>query len=223
MSNSYFDTITPDKLTEAKRKGKYEIASELRRAEVLRAVGGNLSGAYVTKRIEDKILAAIPGANRIYLHKRSYCDYIELAVYFREIATNENPVEVTICTAENRRIDGEKLLADAEKIEASARAKQANMAALDEAAEIYNSLAERYARIYEILDDFLYESIPYADYALKNRFQDLSIPERLSDPEAPQEAPEASAPVREPIPLPVRPVERFTMDEFIARAAGSET
>lgn len=202
MSNYYFDRLTPDKIQQAREHALKNISQERRRASALRAIAEKLPNAYVTKRIEDKLLNAIPGATRVYLRNPSYtCGNVSLGIYY-ESSRYDDSIEINLCPAENRRIDAESLIACADNVDKETDEQEAKLAHLEEAAAAYNRLADQYARIYNVLYAFLYSSIPNADYDLERKYRN----EPFEDPTVP----------RKPLLLPVRPDGSYTLDEFAA-------
>lgn len=221
MHTDYFDIINPEKLEETKRKVKGRITKGLRCASVLRAIADNLDGAYITKRLEGKLAAIIPGASRVYLSHDKWSDYIDIHVEYPDCVRYDDQISLRICKTDTRRIEGDSLRGNAEMIEEEAAGKQRSLDNLDAAVEIYNNLADCYAKISHVLEDCLYGEVPYADYNLKKKYKDdLFTDPAAVPPKNLQVVPQHTAP-KDPVPLPVRPVETYTLEEFTALVSGS--
>ena len=208
MSDRYMDTISPEMLAGAKKKGECEIMTARRRAAAMRIIAENLDGAYVTKRIIEKLKPIIPAADAFYLSSREYSDYVYLHIGYPEDGYTRDYDEITICDKETRRVNAENLNKSAAREEDEANEKQTLLDNLDAAAAEYNTIADRYAQIFKVLEPFMYGNIPYADYQLKERYKDMPLADLFADPEA--------SALPDPIPLPVNTATRYTMDEFIA-------
>ena len=203
MSNYYLKALTPEKISEAKKNGEYDIRQARRRAEAARAIAGSMDNAYVTKRILDKLTALIPNVKHIYLNARNYA--IELNISYLDSTRYSDDIFIPLCKPETRRIDAQKLLKDAEMYEAEAREKEENLARLDAAVEYYNDVADRYARVYNVLKSFLYGDLPYPDYNLEKKYE--------------KEPFDAPVPLPDPVPLRVLPPAGYVPEKM---AAGSE-
>jgi len=211
MSRS-MSIIQPENLAAAKEKGGFRLRQERRRASTLRALGENLDGAYITKRLEPKLAAMFPDARRVYLSAESFTDWVVLNVAYPDVDSYDDYIQVRMCRANERRLDGKSMLEQAEQAEADLRRRESRFSLLDEAAAAYNSLADSYAKLWPYLKDFLYNDVPGADYCLAEQYKDEPFPAR-----------QTSAPLPDPIPLPVQtsaPL-RFTFEEFAAMVSGS--
>ena len=210
MSNHYnMDRITPEMIEKKKLEAANENKKELRRAQAMRAVAENMDGAYITKRVEEKILSLIPDAERVFMYQPSYGDYVELSVSYPDTRNYGDGVSFRLCDTSNRRLNGKELLESAAKIEAKQEKNQRILEHLDEIAAAYNDLADQYARIYPALYDFFYDDVPYADYDLHRKYKEDDPLSFL-----------APAPAAENV-VPLQPVEipRYTLEEFMALAA----
>ena len=202
--------LRPETVSEGKEKGSFRILQDVRRASILRVLAKNLDGAHITKRLEPKILSMIPDAQRVYMVKETFTDFVELNVVYPDHNCYDDFIHIRLCRASERRLDGKALLEKAEQIEHDVRTRQQHLLMLDTAVTVYNDLADRYAQIYAVLSDFLYNDVPSADFELSHRYytEPVNLPALL---------PSSAAP--DPIPLPVSEPDRFTMDEFMAMVA----
>lgn len=222
----YFDRISAEKLEKATSDAKHEIGKEIRRARALRAIAENLDGAYVTKRLTDKLQALIPDADRVFISDRTFCGSIELHFSFPDTRSYDDYCVIRLCWTDTRRIVAADLIRDAEHAENKAADLQERLDVLPAAADLYNDLADRYARVYAVMEHFLYGYIPLgmSTYSKTPVSELFPAPEAEATPEAdPDPDPE---PARAPIPLPVRRQEdpepvRLTFDEFAAMVSGS--
>ena len=210
--SKFMSVLRPETVSEGKQKGSFRILQDVRRASILRALAGNLDGAHITKRLEPKILSLIPGAERVFLVKETFTDFVELNVVYSDLRNYDDYIRIRLCRASERRLDGKAMLEKAEQIERDVRVKQQHLSMLDTAVTVYNDLADRYAQIFPVLSDFLYNDVPSADFELANRYE--SEPVNL-----PALLPSSAAP--DPIPLPVVPPLRCTLEEFAAMTAGT--
>ena len=193
-----------------------------RMANALRIIADKMDNVYVTKRVEGKFLELITDATRVSMWPRNYSNDIELHIEYPDTRNYNDWCVFTICSTENRRIDGAKLREKANDMETWGCKTLAQLSQLDAAVALYNDVADRYAQIYEYLHHS-FSDLPYADYWLQDKYRGQPLPElpgAAQDAAEPVQEPQPE-PVPDPIPLPVQPVENYTMDEFLAMVSGS--
>ena len=128
---------------------------------IMRTIADCLDGAYVTKRLEDKILALVPSATRVHVCARDRADRSSWRRIMITLADAEM-LDEYIPVTDGNRIDGGRLASQA--VDYQNRGFYID-GALDRFAEIigqYNAIARAYSAIRADLNVF-FPAIPYAD------------------------------------------------------------
>ena len=180
MNRNYLDIITEEMLNKATEKTANDIRRTRRRCETIRTIVKHFDGAYVTKRLEQKIADLIPGATRVYISQSRYSDNIELSVMYEDSESYYDNDIIYICSKDNRRINGAALLEKALHDESDARRLECALERAESTVKQYNELAARYAVLYTDLTK-LFSEIPTADYSLTRRYDFGDTPEQFLD------------------------------------------
>ena len=166
MSNYTLRLISIEEANTAYADGIRKARRLRKRAGAVRKIAAALGGAYITKRLEQRLEKMFPGL-RASLHKTSYNHRRYINIHDPARPDYREDMEIMLHEGEDRRINAAAMLKDAAGIEAEAAALEAKLARFTSTVCQYNALATAYAGM---LDDLggIVEGLPYSDWSLRH-------------------------------------------------------
>ena len=166
MNRNELRPISEKEREEARFKALTEIRRKRRTAAGCRLIAEKFKGKHITKRFESDLIALFPSAAFGYMKQDSRV--VELVIMYARGDYN-NCDYITLCTPENRRLDGAKLIDRADALEKEAAEMENALAGFDTAVAAYNVLAARYVEVYVGLSAFFRWNLPSPDYTMEKR------------------------------------------------------
>lgn len=179
MAGYRMEAINDSKLKDAKLKMEKKIDWYRRSADAARRIAENFNGAYITKRMEDKILAILPGAKRVWFYQANYTDHVSVHISFSDHYDREEISEIVLCRKDNRRLDAAKLIEYAKSEELNAMNCENLLGRIDCIVEKYEAIAKQYAEIEDDLNDFFSYSLPTCDSVYERIAKSETTPEKF--------------------------------------------
>lgn len=179
MSNYILHSISNDKVREAKEKAKNRVEQCRRTSEAQRIVAERFDGTYITKRIEEKILEAVPGAKRVYLSQDRYSDNVHVYISYAASYCAEKQDAFFLCKKNERRLNGSQLIEAAKRNELEAMRWENLLGRIDGLVEQYNAIARQYAAIENDLNNIFNYDLPSSDYTYERESERENTPEKF--------------------------------------------
>lgn len=153
-------TIDLDRANAAYADGLQKARRLRERAAAARKIAAALDGAYITKRIDEKLNRLFPKAYRAF-YSNGYGDWKYAIIGTAGQTSYDDDWRIPLCARQGKRVDAEYLEAAALEDEKAAAALESDLARFYEILGQYNVIAAAYKSLRPTMSKF-FGDLPYA-------------------------------------------------------------